>query len=341
MPCRSLPLTVAGGPNEAALLLLAGGTGVTGWLPALARCHPRRRCHLVWCVQTTADYLALAERLPGIEAPCTQCLRHGDPLTLYCACGWGGPAAARSGGRTGVSVTVFVTRGTATDLASVAAVELSTRQALVAEPLGAERPLSQAIQDDSQSYAAELPSAPRSQSGGSGGESKSSTAIALVSLAAALVGVLVSYRGYAFRNPVPGQTIGGYAMGRRCLPVVLVVASMAVTVALGCMCTRWLSGSAPMHRHSKKELLLLPNNPVHTAADSLSIPPAQVWEWGAKPPAQAPHKLQAGRPDLGALVRTAARELVGTRRRRLVVAACGPEQLVRAWNRHDKNRGGD
>jgi hypothetical protein len=236
---------------------------------------------------------------------------------------------------------VFVTRGTATDLASVSAVELSTRQALVAEPLGAERPLSQAIQDDSQSYAAELPSAPRSQSGGSGGESKSSTAIALVSLAAALVGVLVSYRGYAFRNPVPGQTIGGYAMGRRCLPVVLVVASMAVTVALGCMCTRWLSGSAPMHRHSKKELLLLPNNPVHTAADSLSIPPAQVWEWGAKPPAQAPHKLQAGRPDLGALVRTAARELVGTRRRRLVVAACGPEQLVRAWNRHDKNRGGD
>jgi hypothetical protein len=34
----------------------------------------------------------------GIEAPCTQCLRHGDPLTLYYACGWGGPAADSSPG---------------------------------------------------------------------------------------------------------------------------------------------------------------------------------------------------------------------------------------------------
>jgi ferredoxin-NADP reductase len=45
------------------LLLLAGGTGVTGWLPGLAHCR-RRACHLVWCVQTAADYAALAERLP-------------------------------------------------------------------------------------------------------------------------------------------------------------------------------------------------------------------------------------------------------------------------------------
>ena len=35
---------------------------MTGWLPGLAR--RRCPCHLVWCVQTAADYAALAGRLP-------------------------------------------------------------------------------------------------------------------------------------------------------------------------------------------------------------------------------------------------------------------------------------
>lgn len=53
------------------LLLLAGGTGVTGWLPTLmaAGGPVPRRCHLVWCVQTEVDYRALANRLPPNNAP--------------------------------------------------------------------------------------------------------------------------------------------------------------------------------------------------------------------------------------------------------------------------------
>lgn len=50
---------------EPELLLLAGGTGVTGWLPALAAADSTGRpCHLVWCVQKKADYRALAACLP-------------------------------------------------------------------------------------------------------------------------------------------------------------------------------------------------------------------------------------------------------------------------------------
>ena len=55
----------AEGGEQPALLLLAGGTGVTAWLPALSSARPAgRRCHLVWCVQDGRDYLALAKRLP-------------------------------------------------------------------------------------------------------------------------------------------------------------------------------------------------------------------------------------------------------------------------------------
>jgi len=49
------------------LLMLAGGTGITGWLPGL-QAHLASgsavRYRLVWCVQTEADYLALCPWLP-------------------------------------------------------------------------------------------------------------------------------------------------------------------------------------------------------------------------------------------------------------------------------------
>jgi len=39
------------GRQEASLLLFVGGTGITGWLPALASAAATgRQCHLVWCV---------------------------------------------------------------------------------------------------------------------------------------------------------------------------------------------------------------------------------------------------------------------------------------------------
>lgn len=65
-----VPSTVSSRDHDTpALLLLAGGTGITGWLPALEAVRNgniaiRQQTHLVWCVKTEADYLALSDRLP-------------------------------------------------------------------------------------------------------------------------------------------------------------------------------------------------------------------------------------------------------------------------------------
>ncbi|KAL3893986.1 MAG: hypothetical protein SGPRY_013937, partial [Prymnesium sp.] len=62
----SLSSEVSNGEHE--LLLVAGGTGVTGWLPCLTTRPSGRRSHLVWCVQKESDYLALASRLPRLPS---------------------------------------------------------------------------------------------------------------------------------------------------------------------------------------------------------------------------------------------------------------------------------
>lgn len=261
-------LTGAERRDEPALFLLAGGTGVTGWLPALSCSQQRQQqrqqsCHLVWCVRSEADYLALADRLP--------------------------PSGV------GVSVTVFVTQPAAEasgEPVRIAAVE----GALVVDAAG---PTS-------------LP-----EGGGDGDGSKRSS-MALVSLAAALVGVLASYWGYEYRNP-GDMTMGVYVMVRRCLPVVLVFASMAVTTAIG---TRVFASyarlSCLLNAHSE-EGPILPADLV----DSSEIPMA------AGNDAEAPRQVRAGRPDISALVSAAAEELRGTQSR-LVVVTCGPARLVRA-----------
>jgi hypothetical protein len=59
----------ASGGAGVALLLIAGGTGVTGWLPMLASAGSAgRRCHLIWCVQSVADYRSLASWLPAKDS---------------------------------------------------------------------------------------------------------------------------------------------------------------------------------------------------------------------------------------------------------------------------------
>ena len=55
--------------REPMLLLLAGGIGIAGWLPALNVAVndeglASRRCRIVWCVKTEGDYFALASKLP-------------------------------------------------------------------------------------------------------------------------------------------------------------------------------------------------------------------------------------------------------------------------------------
>ncbi|GMH64045.1 hypothetical protein TrLO_g12119 [Triparma laevis f. longispina] len=58
---------LAGRGSSTASLLLAGGTGLAGFLPGLnaaASASSGRHCHLVWCVRSEADYLALASKIP-------------------------------------------------------------------------------------------------------------------------------------------------------------------------------------------------------------------------------------------------------------------------------------
>ena len=77
-----VPRTVSSRDHDTpALLLLAGGTGITGWLPALEAVRNgniaiRQQTHLVWCVKTEADYLALSDRLP--QPMCAAENRAGD-----------------------------------------------------------------------------------------------------------------------------------------------------------------------------------------------------------------------------------------------------------------------
>ena len=52
--------------GQPAILLIAGGTGVYGWLQGLATsvASGRNGVHLIWCVTQEPDYEALSERLP-------------------------------------------------------------------------------------------------------------------------------------------------------------------------------------------------------------------------------------------------------------------------------------
>ena len=70
-----------GHEDEPSLLLLAGGTGVTAWLPALksggsGASRMQRRVHLVWCVRTEGDLAALAPCLPLEQV-------HGVAVTVF------------------------------------------------------------------------------------------------------------------------------------------------------------------------------------------------------------------------------------------------------------------
>ena len=66
--CRGKgPYPIGGGnwslrnDDKASLLVVAGGTGISGWLSKL-RCSEIkiwRECHLVWCVRHKSDYVAL------------------------------------------------------------------------------------------------------------------------------------------------------------------------------------------------------------------------------------------------------------------------------------------
>ena len=175
------------------------------------------------------------------------------------------------------------------------------------------------------------------------------------------------------------QTLLGYTLSRRCLPIALIAAALVVAAAA---CRRAFAmpraaGCSPRARCSSTELCAVsareaPQAPLFSDvlstaqfsdvpstaqfSDGPSAGPSAAPGYGG-PPSSAPdrdgapgraaveggepidepgarcHTVRIGRPDFGALIRSATAELAtpppGTTPR-LVVAACGPPALVEA-----------
>ena len=168
-----------------------------------------------------------------------------------------------------------------------------------------------------------------------------------VSLAATLVSLVVGYLGWPYfvelahlpRIPdSPGwvhETLVGYTVTRRCMPILLIVMSIVLTTAA---VTRALARTRTLVRMESKRRCC----PVGT---ELGVVRAEIPQVPLLSPAQQGaalehgvtdaeagavtlgHKMRSGRPDLVALVRAAVagRE---TEAQSVVVMACGPETLV-------------
>lgn len=299
-----------GADREASLLLLAGGTGIVGWLPGLALADARdtsRRCHLVWCVQRQVDYLALAGRLP--------------------------PSRAR------LQVTIYVTRPDGTGgLDPPAALLAAVDEAIAVDETAAIDEPSASVR----ASASVLRSWLRHRS----------DSLMIVSLVVTLVGLAVGLWGWKYLADVLSlpripmgtgwfhTTLTGYLISRRCLPIVLIAASMLVTTAI---CRRFVSHARPRARCgrccpaylSDTELRVTssrrePEKPIFTGTSSSAPQPLQTSD-STGPPDEAvdqSHDMRVGRPDFDALVRAATAGLAG--KQRVVVAACGPETMVAA-----------
>jgi len=152
------------------------------------------------------------------------------------------------------------------------------------------------------------------------------------SLAATLVGLAAGQWGWAYvaealELPLDAgwlhHSLVGYTLSRRCLPVLLIVASIAATTAV---CSRAFGFAAG--RCQPCDLELAPVSP--RRHDPLLAASRQRQRGGFAPaggPAgdEAGQRVCAGRPDFDALVRAAA---AGLEAKRLVVAACGPASMV-------------
>ena len=107
-PCATGPWSLVHSARQerVSLLLLAGGTGITGWLPRLpALTSGVARCRLIWCVREFGDYNAFASWLPSRGAvETTVYVTRGD-------CGGDALSPPRREQRSGAMPTPPVLRG--------------------------------------------------------------------------------------------------------------------------------------------------------------------------------------------------------------------------------------
>lgn len=349
------PFAAGGGDwslsEEPALLLLAGGTGVFGWLPSMRDANECtcRQVHLVWCVKTEADYRALANMLPPKSA--------GVRVTIFV---------------TGADVTgadVNTTPGAEDD------VESGGRISEVSEP--GHKPPSGAAGDGAtgSSYQVVPPLPDRRLSRenqvvaptqgsrladvGDGGDDGSSLAWVWVSFLATAAGLTVGFWGWAYMKTellAESDTLVGYTMFKRSLPIVLTLASVGVATILGSYFTKrslragdWCaaamaSSKGALHHDHQEKVGLISNDSFaindtdtngQVAPKLMPRPPeADGTQAGEDDEPCAHHEVRAGRPNLAALVRSAAAEAATIVQQdgkvRLVVATCGPPGLVEA-----------
>eukprot|EP01047_Picozoa_sp_COSAG01_P022259 COSAG01_NODE_1316_length_10755_cov_4.749343_7_plen_825_part_00 len=181
------------------LLLVAGGTGITGWLPGLqARSGMLSTCRsgmpplrLIWCVQTESDYSALCARVPRSTRPEDQ-------------------------------VIVYVTRG---------GIGIGTQPA---EGDGVP-PLGPTFGQRTQTGTLRPPLQP-SEIGPSSVGGSDPHLIALPF--SVIAGLLVGYWGWKIHRPGDSDDNGWaglahYTAMRRCLPVLAILAIVTITASIG------------------------------------------------------------------------------------------------------------
>lgn len=294
------------GAGEQHLLLLAGGTGITGWLPGL-QAHfasgsavPYR---LVWCVQNQDDYLALRGWLP----PC-------DDLV----------------GGDGTEVIIYVTRGDSdTDQEAGRRVLLPWQQ-----PRQQQDTLANMVMD----------SGDRHYCGAQGPTAVSTTLLAV--LAGLWIGFWgIHCLGLHTDDRDGWVGLAHYAAASRVLPLVVMLAAIVITTAVTrCLMTHLLPqrGRQPLHLEAGGEEVdrveaTSPQLPlIHHSTrcqqgyySSGLCPELPMETMGVYGGFSANHEIRKGRPDLAALIAdsaTKAHQKGGF----LTVVACGPTELVRA-----------
>ena len=288
--------------NEPALLLIVGGTGIFGYLPAFAAeevsaMNKNRFLHLVWCVKTMADYRELAAMLPSQDR--------------------------------GVMITVFVTDGhSRVDVVgdscvndATAASEAPCVNAECQSDFGIEGSRCQEMMDNidrpEKCIDCQRPEA-------------------FASLATALSGLAFIRWGWTGIStvllPIKPSSLISYMLWWRLMPVVYVLAVVTITTVLG----SWLANL--LTRRNRGAESFLSSNGGRSPVDLMNYcgegeshrADVQECDDNACPRDECGRHFQAGRPDLTTLVRSAAESAARRMAGRLMVVVCGPPTLLQS-----------
>ena len=309
------------GFQESALLLLAGGTGIAGWLPtlkaAVAVGSSGQPCHLVWCVQTEADYLALARQLPRY------------------------PGMGKS--RNAYNLTIFITRPGASNTSERNQASTNSEEPIMGMMTTRTKVLEGEDECCVQGNADDL-------------FTRKIGTPPVVSLVVAIVGLVVQHYiwwGWLVHLLGSSKTTTRFAVMHRALPVALILGCMMVATTVG---SRFVQAARYLHHRSWFRYSATRRMPCARIVDffganrdDYDVVDAESGAIGEDIPLQAInlqsdeplnalgrseeyslHDVRVGRPDIHELVYDTAIGLCareGTRVQ-LVVAACGPMKMV-------------